>query len=175
MRSRQLVLLVCLVVLVFLSTRVVGALAAPTGSPRTQGGTAVPPSIRLPVNGAVITFGRSGGIVAGFCSQAPGLAPAYSVSVFATGRVVARGALARSSSGDVAASTIRRLLSRARRDHFFHVSARMSDTSCVGAATVYVRIQTGGKAHTVEVYGYVDSRHPALRDLLVALQTAIGL
>ncbi|PZR97548.1 MAG: hypothetical protein DLM70_19085 [Chloroflexi bacterium] len=85
---------------------------------------------------------------------------------------MARGVSQRYPIPHLSASTVRRLIGRARRDHFFHIPGYAADVSCSGAATVYVRIRAAGINHTVEVYGYLDRRHPALSDLLQALEAA---
>lgn len=143
------------------------AVAAPPNGDRTAG--------RVPANGAAITFGRSDGVVAGFCSRAPAVGPAYTVSIFQDGRVVKRGVPRPYPAPQLSAAAVHQLVLRARGDRFFKIPTYLKDVSCAGAATTYVRIRSGRQTHTVEVYGYLDSRHPALRDLLQTLAAAIAI
>ena len=129
----------------------------------------------LPPSGATFTFGRTAGIVAGACSRYPALALVYSESLYRDGRLVLHGTVVRSPMfppSHLTRSTVRQLIQRAKSDGFFHIDRYMRDISCPAMSTFYIRVQAGGMSHTVEVYGYDDSRHPALNDLLQQLGTA---
>lgn len=69
---------------------------------------------KLPSNGAAIIFGRSSGKVAGFCSRTPGVAPAYSVSLFMSGRTLTTGVPPLSATPRTSTATVPRLLRRAK-------------------------------------------------------------
>jgi hypothetical protein len=122
--------------------------------------------------GPSIWFGSTSGIAAGFCTKAPGLTPGYSVKIFQTGRVVTWDISQRYPIRRLTAASVQSLVRLAKRRGFFGIGSRIRDVSCRGAATTYIRIRGENMIHTVDIYGYLDSRHPVIRGLLQALTDA---
>lgn len=147
------------------------AISAPSASAGGSFGT-----VRVPYPQAVIVYGSSAGIVAGLCGdKGPKVTDGYSVGIFRGGRAVSHGAAQAFRRRPLDQRAVRRLVQRARRDHFFHLPARMRDTNCGGGATMYIQIRAANERHTVQIYGYLDYFHPQIRDLLNALWTVTGL
>jgi hypothetical protein len=122
--------------------------------------------------GPSIWFGSTSGIAAGFCTKAPGVTPGYSVKIFQTGRVVTWDISQGYPIPRLTARSVQRLVGLATRDGFFRTPGHIKDVSCRGAATTYIRIRGENMIHTVDIYGYLDSRHPVIRGLLQALTDA---
>src|SRR5947209_9422283 len=101
-----------------------------------------------PRSGAVIVFGATAGEVAGFCTRGPAVGQAYSVSVYASGRIAAVRVARSYPIPHLTSADVHHLVQRARRDHFFSIPAFIRDTKCAAAATTFIRIRLGSKAHT---------------------------
>lgn len=132
--------------------------------------------IRLPPNGAAITFGRTAGVDAGFCSTGGLVTPAFSASIYRSGRVVLVDISASLFARPLSPVGVTRLIRRARRVGFFRLPTYIRDVPCaIGAATTYIRIRAGGRSKTVAVNAFLESHHPGLSRLFNALEHGVGI
>jgi hypothetical protein len=122
-----------------------------------------------------IWFGSTAGYPVGLCGRDPAFMAGFSVKIFQGGRVVTWKVSQRYPIPHLTAASVQRLVRRASRDGFFHIPGHLRDVSCSEASTTYIRIQAAGMNHTVDIYGYLDSRHPAFSDLLQAMSRAANL
>jgi hypothetical protein len=125
--------------------------------------------------GPTIWFGSTAGYAVGLCGRDPGYVAGFSVKIFRGGRVVTWNVLQRYPIPHLTTASVQQLVRRARRDGFFHIPGYLRDVSCSEATTTYIHIRADGMNHTVDVYGYLDSRHPAFNDLLQAMARAANL
>ena len=146
------------------------------GATRPPAGLSADTAATGQATGPTIWFGRTAGYPNGLCSgdRDPAFVRGDSVKIFTSGRVITWNVLQQYPIPQLTAWSVRELIGRARADHFFHIPTRMRDVSCRQAATTYVRIRTRSTTHTVKIYGYLDSRHPAFNDLLQSMYLAVN-
>jgi hypothetical protein len=122
-----------------------------------------------------VWFGMTSGYPQGLCGRDPAFVMGYSVKIFRDGRVKTWKITQQLPIPQLTDRSVDRLVQLAERDGFFKLPDRFRDVSCRQAATTYISIRSAAAAHTVEIYGYLDSRHPAIRALLQALSLAINI